>query len=262
MGSLLRFALFGVILLSPVQILAGEASVIVFAAASMAGPVEALANSFNDRHGGAAVTPSFAASSTLARQIEQGAPAHIYISANRQWMDYLDERGLIDRPSRCDLVGNRLILAAPAESGLDLDIAPGFDLLSALGDRRLAIGDPDFVPAGLYARQALETLGVWPSVADKLVRSPNVRAVLALVARGEVAAGIIYASDATVSKQVRIVGVFPADSHDPIIYPVARLAGRDDPMAAAFYTYLLSPEGLALLADYGFETEGLKPCPG
>ena len=260
MGHLIRIALFGVVMFSPPPTFAGEASVIVFAAASMAAPVAALTETFNERNGGAAVTPSFAASSTLARQIEQGAPAHIYISANRQWMDYLDERGLIDRPSRCDLVGNRLVLAAPAESRLDLVIAPGFDLLSALGDRRLAIGDPDFVPAGLYGRQALEALGVWPSVVDRLVRSRDVRAVLALVARGEVAAGIIYASDVRVSDQVRVAGAFPADSHDPIIYPVARLAGSDDPMAAAFYAYLISPEGLALLADYGFETEGLKPC--
>ncbi len=262
MGQFLRFALFGVIFLSPAQSLAGETPVIVFAAASMAAPVEALAVSFNERHGGAAVTPSFAASSTLARQIEYGAPAHIYISANRQWMDYLDERGRIDRSSRCNLVGNRLVLAAPADSALDLAIAPGFDLLAALGGQRLAMGDPDHVPAGMYGRQALEGLGVWPSVADRLVRSPDVRAVLALVARGEVAAGIVYASDASVSGHVRIVGAFPAASHDPIIYPIARVAGDDAPAAAtAFYDYLVSAEGRALLADHGFAIEGLTPCP-
>lgn len=262
MGPLIRIALLGVMIFLSPRAIASDAPIILFAAASMAAPVEALAGAFNDRHGGTAVTPSFAASSTLARQIENGAPAHIYISANRQWMDYLDERGLIDRSSRCNLVGNRLVLAAPADSTLDLAIAPGFDLLSALDGQRLAIGDPDHVPAGMYGRQALETLGVWSSVADRLVRSPDVRAVLALVARGEVAAGIVYASDATVSEHVRIVGVFPASNHDPILYPIARIAGNDAPAAAsAFYGYLVSPEGRALLADHGFEIEGLTPCP-
>lgn len=262
MGHLIRIALFGVVMFSPPPTFAGEASVIVFAAASMAAPVEALTETFNERNGGAAVTPSFAASSTLARQIENGAPAHIYISANRRWMDYLDARGLIDRASRCDLAGNRLVLAAPADSDLDLVIEPGFDLLSALRGRRLAMGDPDHVPAGIYGRQALETLGVWPSVADRLVRAPDVRAVLALVARGEVAAGIVYASDARIGEDIRIVDEFPAGSHDPIVYPVARLADDGDPMAASFYAYMLSDEGRALLAEHGFETEGSAPCPG
>ena len=263
MGQLLRIALFGVLMVSPPAALAGEAPVILFAAASMTAPIEALTRAFNDAHGGAAVTPSFAASSTLARQIENGAPASIYISANRRWMDYLDQRGLIDSASRCDLIGNHLVLIAPADSGLELVIEPGFDLLSALGGQRLAMGDPDHVPAGIYGRQALEALGVWRSVADRLVRGANVRAVLALVARGEVAAGIVYASDVAVSDRVRMVGRFPAASHDAIIYPAARLAGGgESAAAAAFYAYLVSSEGRALLAGHGFDAAGLAPCPG
>lgn len=262
MRQLILFALFGVIMLFPPPTLAGETRVILFAAASMAAPIAALAGKFNDRNGGAAVTPSFAASSTLARQIENGAPVQIYISANRRWMDYLDEHGLIDRASRCQLAGNRLVLAAPANGDFELVIEPGFDLLAALRGQRLAMGDPDHVPAGIYGRQALENLGVWPSVADRLVLSPNVRAVLALVARGEVAAGIVYASDARISEDIRIVGEFPAASHDPIVYAVARLADHDNAVAAAFYAYLFSDEGRALLAAHGFQTEGLAPCPG
>jgi molybdate transport system substrate-binding protein len=231
--------------------------VVVFAAASMADAVSALTRQYNQSHD-AAVVASFAASSTLARQIEAGAPAQVYISANARWVDYLDGRGMIER--RCNLVGNSLMLIAPADRPLDLPIAVGFGLADALGDRRLAMGDPDHVPAGLYGRQALEFLEVWPSVRGRLVHSADVRATLALVARGEVAAGIVYATDARLSDQVRVAGVFPADSHDAIVYPAARIVGPDNSAADAFFAYLVSAKGRALLAGFGFEPDVAAPC--
>jgi molybdate transport system substrate-binding protein len=233
--------------------------VVVFAAASMAEALQSLTARYNERNG-AAIVPSFAASSTLARQIESGAPADIFISANRRWMDYLEEHGRIDPASRCDLLRNRLVLVAPTNSAFDIAIAPDFALAEALGGKRLAIGDPDHVPAGLYGRQALEALGVWPSIADRLVRSANVRAALALVARGEVAAAIVYATDADLSERVRVVDSFPAASHDAIVYPAARVAGSEGEAAAAFFDYLVSDEGRAVLAGFGFEVEKGIPC--
>ncbi len=234
--------------------------VIVFAAASMADAVLSLAARYNER-GDVEVVPAFAASSVLARQIENGAPADIYISANRRWMDYLDERKLIDAKSRCDLVSNRLVLIAPKDSALSLRVAPGFALADALGADRLAIGDPDHVPAGLYARQALESLGVWAQVEKRLVRTADVRAALAMVARGETAAGVVYATDAALSERVRIVDTFPPASHAPIVYPVARVAGADGAAATAFFAYLVSAEGRALFERFGFETVGSACSP-
>ena len=233
--------------------------VVVFAAASTTEAVGALAERFSARTG-TEVVPSFAASSALARQIESGAPADLFISADRRWMDHLAARGLIEPGSRCDLMRNRLVLIAPADSPMTLRIAVGFALAAALDGGRLAVGDPDHVPAGIYARQALEALGAWPSVADRLVRSADVRAALALVARGEAAAGIAYATDAGVSERVRVVGAFPAESHDPIVYPLARVAGADNPNAAAFYDFVVSAEGRALLAEHGFETNTGLTC--
>ena len=240
--------------------LAAESTrVIVFAAASMADAMQSLTARYNERNG-TSIIPSFAASSTLARQIENGAPADIFVSANRRWMDYLEERGRIDPASRCDLLGNRLVLVAPADSAFAVAIAPDFALAEALGGRRLAIGDPDHVPAGLYGRQALKALGVWTSVADRLVRSADVRAALALVARAEVAAGIVYATDARLSDRVRVVDGFPAASHDTIVYPAARVAGSEGAAATAFFDYLVSDEGRAVLAGFGFVVEEGTPC--
>lgn len=247
------------LVLGPAPLAAEPTRVVVFAPASMTEALQSLTARYNERHG-AAVVPSFAASSTLARQIDSGAPADIFISANRRWMDYLEERGRIDPASRCDLVGNRLVLVAPAGSAFDVVIAPNFALAEALGGKRLAIGDPDHVPAGLYGRQALESLGVWPSIADRLVRSADVRAALALVARGEVAAAVVYATDAGLSERVRVVDGFPAASHDAIVYPAARVAGSQGAAAAAFFDYLVSDEGRAVLAGFGFETEDGTSC--
>lgn len=239
---------------------AGEpARVVVFAAASMTEAVQALADRFAARSG-VTVLPSFAASSALARQIENGAPADVYISADQRWMDRLAGQRLIDADSRCELARNRLVLIAPKDSTLALTIAPGFPLAAALGDARLAIGDPDHVPAGIYGRQALERLGVWRTVENRLVRSVDVRAALALVARGEVPAGVVYATDAAIGGQVRVVDTFPAASHDPIVYPVGRTAATQNPAAGDFLAFITSDEGRAVLAGYGFETDAGVRC--
>lgn len=253
--------LISVLMLMPVSFAAGQTRVVVFAAASLTEAVQALADQFAARSG-IEVLPSFAASSALARQIENGAPADVYISADRRWMDRLTERRLIDADSRCEIARNRLVLIAPKTSVFELTIAPGFPLDAALGDGRLAIGDPDHVPAGIYGRQALTALGVWAAVKDRLVRSTDVRAALALVARGEVRAGVVYATDAAISDRVRIVDAFPPASHDAIVYPAGRAAASNNSAATGFLAFIASPEGRAILAGYGFETDtGLKCSP-
>lgn len=196
---------------------------------------------------------SFAATSALARQIENGAPADLFLSANVAWMDQLEKRGLIEKQSRRDLFANRLVLIAPRNSALSVQLAKNLDLGSRLGPgNRLAVADPDFVPAGIYAKAALEKLGIWPSVADRLARARDVRAALALVARGEAAAGIVYGTDAMASHAVRVLDLFPVSSHPPIVYPLAIIAGRDRPPVQALYRFLLSPEAAEIHAKYGF----------
>ena len=196
---------------------------------------------------------SFAASSALARQIEAGAPADMFISADEEWMNEVQGKGLVRPGSRRSVLGNQLVLIAPASSRGNLAIRRGFPLAKALGSGRLAVADPDSVPAGKYAKAALTSLVVWPSVEGKLARGENVRAALLFVERGEVPYGIVYATDARVTKDVRIVGVFPATSHPPISYPMALLsAGRNGPEAAAFCRFLLSSEGRAIFRSYGF----------
>ncbi len=236
--------------------------VVVFAAASTTEAVTALAERFG-RRSGIHVVPSFAASSTLARQIELGAPADIYIAADRRWMAYLAGRGLIDGARTCELARNRLVLVTPRDRApwpAQVRIAPGMDLTALLDGGRLAMADPDHVPAGMYGRQALETLGVWPEIADRLVRSADVRGALALVARGEAAAGIVYATDARISTRVRVAGSFPAASHDAIVYPVAPVGDTLSPGAAAFFDYAVSAEGRAVLAEFGFDTDEGPAC--
>ena len=179
-----------------------------------------------EKSSGVPVKLSFASSSVLARQIEAGGRADVFISADQEWMDYLQARNLIEKPSRRNLVGNRLVLIAPADSKLELKIAPGFKLAAALGGGRLSTGDPDTVPVGRYARSALMSLGVWDEVADRLVRADNVRSAMTFVARGEVPLGIVYTTDALIDKNVRIVDTFPANSHAPITYPAAAIGGR------------------------------------
>lgn len=225
--------------------------VLVFAAASLANVLTDLDEAFTARTG-IRVTSSLAASSTLAKQIEAGAPADVYFSADLQWMDYLQQRGLLRAGSRRDVVGNSLVLIAPAASPLRVRIAPGFDLAKLLGGGRLAVADPDSVPAGIYGREALQKLGVWSSVAQRLVRAENVRAALEYVARGDAPLGMVYRTDALVEKQVRIVGVFPADSHAPIVYPAALTRDAGAP-AARYLAFITSADARPIFRKWGFE---------
>lgn len=223
---------------------------VVFAAASLKGPLDEAAAAFKAETG-TTVVISYAGSNALAKQIEQGAPAEIFISADEAWMDYLAERSLIAGGSRHDLLANELALIAPAGSTAAPVIAPGFDLAGALGDGRLALADPDAVPAGKYAKQALVALGVWDGVAGRLARTENVRAALALVASGEAPLGIVYATDALAEPKVRSLGAFPAATHDPILYPAA-LTRTATPEAAAFLAFLKGDTASAIFAKAGF----------
>lgn len=232
---------------------AAARDVLVFAAASQKDALDAVIEAY-EASGGGDVDAAYESSSTLARQIEHGAPADVYVSANPKWMGYVEERGLIDRGTRRDLLGNSLVLVVPRDSAVgELTIAPGFDLAGMLGDDRLAMGDPDHVPAGVYGRQALESLGAWAAVAPKVARSDNVRSALALISRGETPFGIVYGSDAVADAGVRVAGTFPEDSYPPIIYPVAVTVGAADPeAAAAFVAFMSTPEAFAIFARYGF----------
>ncbi|MFQ5955911.1 MAG: molybdate ABC transporter substrate-binding protein, partial [Kiloniellales bacterium] len=203
---------------------------------------------------GETVVLSFAASSALARHIEYGAPAAIYVSANTDWMDYLDARGLIEPGSRARLMGNRLALIAPADSPVEATVGRGLPLAALIGNGRLALGDPDHVPAGIYAKQALKNLGLWPAVEGKLARLSNVRVALALVERGEAALGVVYRSDAAASAKVRLIGLFPAESHAPIAYSVGLVAGRADAAARRFLAFLRGAEAGQVFARHGFIT--------
>ena len=224
--------------------------VTVFAAASLTNVLQQLGDEYT-KTTGVPVRFSFAASSVLARQIEAGAGADVFFSADQEWMDYLEQRGRIQKSSRRNVLGNRLALIAPADSTQQLEIAPGFPLAQALGRGRLATGDPDSVPVGRYARSALTTLGVWNDVADRLVRAEDVRHALMFVARGEVPFGIVYETDAVIDQRVRVVGIFPAESHLPITYPVALTTGAGGE-SAKFVDFLRSPAGRAAFGKFGF----------
>ena len=241
----------GMLLLAPAAVAAAQQdSVTVFAAASLTNVLQELGTQYTKETGNT-VGFSFAATSMLARQIESGAHVDVFFSADQEWMDYLDQRGLVQKASRRNLLGNRLALVAPADSRLQLRIEPNFKLLAALQGGRLATGDPDSVPVGRYARSALTTLGVWGDLADRLVRADNVRTALAFVARGEAPLGIVYLTDAKLEPGVRIIDLFPANSHLPISYPVALTKGASA-QAAAFVEFLRGPAGTAAFEKYGF----------
>jgi molybdate transport system substrate-binding protein len=223
----------------------------VFAAASLTDVLQAISTEYT-KSTGTAVQYSFAASSALARQIESGATIDVFVSADQEWMDYLDQKHLIDRNTRRNIVANRLALVAPAESKVALKIKPQLALAEALGPKgRLATGDPDSVPVGIYAKAALTSLGVWTQIEPRLVRAENVRAALAFVARGEVPLGIVYQTDARADRTVKIVDLFPESSHPPITYPAAALAGAN-PSARNFVQYLSSPQAKKIFASAGF----------
>jgi molybdate transport system substrate-binding protein len=223
---------------------------LVFAAASLTNVLGDLSKGF-ERRGGVPVKLSFASSSVLARQVEAGGKADVFISADQQWMDYLQQRNLIEKPSRRNLVGNRLVLIAPADSRVELKIAPGFPLAAALGGGRLSTGDPDTVPVGRYARSALVTLGLWDEIQDRLVRADNVRSAMMFVARGESPLGIVYTTDALVDPKVRIVDTFPENTHAPITYPGATIKGARAE-AIAYLDYLASPQVSDTWRRFGF----------
>jgi molybdate transport system substrate-binding protein len=232
---------------------------LVFAAASLKTALDAIASEWRTQTGGRA-TISYAASSTLAKQIENGAPADLFISADRDWMDYLEQRQLIDPKTRIDLLGNRLVLIAPADSAVHVTIAPGFALAALVGEGRLAMADPDAVPAGRYAKAALSALGVWQGVASRIAAAENVRAALLLVARGEAPLGIVYRTDAAAEPAVKIIAVFPPDSHPPIVYPMA-LTLTASPDSPAFAAYLGGPAARALFEAQGFTAPDSAPGP-
>jgi molybdate transport system substrate-binding protein len=237
---------------SPVAI---AADVTVFAAASLKEAMDTQAKQFEASTGNKVIV-SYGASNTLAKQIEAGAPADIFISADLEWMDYLDQRHLIAPNARFDLLHNTLVLIAPSSSNSSLKIGPDFALAAALGTEKLAMANPDSVPAGKYGKSALEKLGVWASVEKQVARAENVRAALALVSRGEARFGIVYKTDALADKGVKIVDTFPPDSHPPIIYPAAVLVSSKSTAARPLLDYLRSTQARSVWESYGF---GLAP---
>jgi len=227
----------------------------VFAAASLKESMDEAAAKFG-QDTGQQVVVSYAASSALARQIEQGAPADVFVSADLDWMDYLQQRDLVDAGTRHDLLGNTLVLVAPsAGTARAFALRKGSNLLPMLGaDGRLAVALTDSVPAGKYAKASFESLGMWSALQPRLAEAENVRAALLLVARGEAPLGVVYASDAKAEPAVRVLAVFPPGSHPPIVYPVARVAKSRHPQAAAFVHWLQTPEAGAIFRAHGFTT--------
>ncbi|MCE9523037.1 MAG: molybdate ABC transporter substrate-binding protein [Alphaproteobacteria bacterium] len=243
--------LFGLVCAMAVGARAADREVTVFAASSLTNAMQDIGRGF-EAGGGAKVKFSFAASSLLARQIEAGAQADAFFAADTEWMNYLGERNLIQTATRKDILSNRLVLVANKDSVIRLKIAPGFALAQALGEGRLAVADPDSVPAGRYARSALTALGVWDSVAARLVRAENVRVALTYVARGEAPLGIVYETDAKSETQVKVVDVFPANSHLPIVYPAALTTHGTSAEAKAFLDYSKSAPAADVFKKYGF----------
>jgi molybdate transport system substrate-binding protein len=225
--------------------------VVVFAAASLKNALDAI-NAQRQKETGRKVAISYASSPALAKQIEQGAPAQVFISADLDWMDYVESKSLIKPETRSNLLGNRIVLVAPRDKAPAIDIKPGFDLGPILGDGRLAMANVDSVPAGKYGKAALEKLGAWASVSGRLAQAENVRAALLLVSRGEAPAGIVYQTDAASDKAVAIIGTFPEDTHPPIIYPAALTANASHPDAAAFLAYIRSDKAKPLFEAQGF----------
>ena len=242
-------ALAAVMASCPLQASAGD--ITVFAAASMKNAMDDISARWADATGNTAVV-SFGGSSELARQIQQGAPADIFISASPDWMDTLDADGLVAEGTRFDLLGNTLVLIAHGTDVPPVTIAPGFDLTGLLGDGRLAMALVDAVPAGIYGKAALTSLGVWDTVAQDVAQANNVRAALAFVSTGEAPMGIVYATDAVADDQVTVVGTFPEGSHPPIIYPAAAMAASDNPLNGDFLAFLRSDVARAAFERQGF----------
>jgi len=248
-GALAAFLLFAA---PAVGQKAPDASVktTVFAAASLTNALQEVADTFS-KQGNQKVKLSFAASSALAKQIEAGAGAELFLSADEAWMDYVEKLNLLAPNTRRSLLGNQLVVIVPANSPVTLDLSTK-DWLSKLPAGRIATGDPAHVPVGKYAQQALTKLGMWSEVEPRLARADNVRNALVLVERGEAPAGIVYSTDAAASKQVKVAGTFPQTSYDPISYPVALLKGHDQGNARKLYDFLLTPEARVIFTKHGF----------
>jgi molybdate transport system substrate-binding protein len=224
----------------------------IFAAASLRNALDEADAAFT-KASGFKVTVSYAASSALAKQIAQGAPADIFISANIKWMDYLDGKKLIAPGTRVNLLGNSLVLIAPKDSKLNhVSIGKGFDIAKLAGNGRIAVADVKAVPAGLYAKASLQALGAWKAAESKLAQAENVRATLAYVARGETPLGIVYSTDAKIEPKVKIVGVFPATSHPAITYPIAAMASGRTARTKAYLHFLRSSAAKTIFEKYGF----------
>jgi molybdate transport system substrate-binding protein len=244
------FAVFSVMLAAPA--VAQDKSLTVFAAASMKNALDDIDAAFTAKTA-VKITVSYAASSTLAKQIEHGAPADVFISADTDWMDYAVSSKTISAPTRVNLLGNSIVLIAPKDSKIDdVKIGPGFDLAKLAGDGRIATGDVKAVPVGKYAKAALEKLDAWQAAQPKFAMADSVRAALTLVARGEATLGIVYATDARVEPAIKIVGAFPPDSHPAIVYPVAATTTAR-PETADYLTFLRSSAAKAIFEKYGFK---------
>ncbi len=249
----MRFLLFLLLILAPLQ--ARAQTLTVFAAASLTNAMKDIACLWV-KAGHPAPRLSFASSSTLAQQIQQGAPVNVFASADEKWMNYLAKADLLAPGTRRDLLGNDLVLIVPATHPIHVDIHQGFDLAALLGpDGRLSVGDPSHVPAGIYAAQALRKLGLWKTISPHLAPAADVRSALLLVERGEAPAGIVYGTDAAISKAVAVAGVFPDSSHDPVTYPFAVTKAGDTEQARAFLAFLSTPGARQIWIKRGFKVE-------
>lgn len=245
LGGLLNVVAFGL------PAIAQDKDIVVFAAASLKTALDDINAAWQVQTGKKAVI-SYAGSNVLAKQIEAGAPADLFFSADLDWMDYTASKDLVRSDSRTNLLGNSIVFIAPKDSARDLTVQPGFDLAAILGSGRLAMGNVDAVPAGKYGKAALENLGIWTFVKDKVAQAENVRAALLLVSRGEAPLGIVYRTDAVSDPGVKIVGAFPEGSHPPIIYPVALTKNTTHPAARSFLDFLRSTTARALFEKQGF----------
>ena len=246
------FVGFLVVLVGAPQTLAAQEQITIFAAASLKNALDDTNAAFT-KATGVKVTASYAASSALAKQIEQSAPADVFISADLQWMDYVGERKLIKPDTRVNLLGNKLVLIAPADSKIaNVTIGQGFDIAKLAGPGRIAVADVNAVPAGRYAKAALEKLGAWAAAEPKLAQAENVRATLAFVARDETPIGIVYETDAKVEPRVKVIGAFPDNSYPPVTYPVAATATTTKQSVSQYLHFLRSPAAKAIFEKYGF----------
>ena len=234
---------------------ADDGKVTVFAAASMKNALDAV-NKACAAEVGEEATISYAASSALAKQIEEGAPADVFISADLDWMKYLHDKKLVKADTEKRLLGNAIVLVAPKDSTAEAKLEKGFDLAGLLAGGKLAMGEVKSVPAGKYGKEALESLGIWPSVEGSVAQAENVRAALKLVATGEAAAGIVYATDAKAEPGVKVIGTFPEDSHKPIVYPIAETAGSKDAETGAWLKCAESDKAKPLYEEQGFTVLG------